>query len=91
MERRMAHEDGSMGSSSREASSSEEPAFEEVFNQLAETVARLEQGGLPLETSIGLYEQGVELAATCRSMLERAELRLSRLDDEIGVQPDDEA
>jgi exodeoxyribonuclease VII small subunit len=87
----MAPEDSSMESSSLGPGSPAEPSFEETFNQLAEMVAQLEQGGLPLETSIALYEQGVELAAVCRTMLERAELRLSRLDDEIGVLPDDEA
>ena len=66
-------------------------SFEAVFNRLAETVERLEQGGLPLDASIMLYEQGVKLAAACRTMLEQAELQLSRLDDEIGELPDDES
>jgi exodeoxyribonuclease VII small subunit len=87
----VATDDGLAETSSFVPDALEEHTFEETFNQLAETVAQLEQGGLPLEMSVALYEQGVRLAAACRAMLERAELQLSRLDDEIGVLPDDEA
>ena len=71
-------------------------AFDAALAQLAEVVARLEAGGLPLETSIALYERGVALHARCARLLDDAELRVQRLVDEAGgalraidVSPDD--
>ncbi len=58
----------------------EEPlAFEEALGRLDETVAALEDGQLPLDEAIRLYEEGVRLAQRCQHMLDTAELRLQRL------------
>ena len=58
--------------------------FETVYRGLEETVGRLEAGGLTLEESIQLYETGMRLARRCKEMLVAAELRVSRLGDELG-------
>ena len=60
----------------------EPSSFEERFGRLQEAIERLEQGGLPLEEALALFEQGMELAASCHQILDRAELRLTRLVDE---------
>jgi len=57
----------------------ETPTFEERFLRLQETIALLEQGGLPLDEAIARFEQGIKMAAECRAMLDAAELRVTRL------------
>ncbi len=64
---------------------SEEPSFEELYRRLEEVVARLEAGGLGLEESLALYEEGMRLARRCQEMLDAAELRITRLRDELGL------
>jgi exodeoxyribonuclease VII small subunit len=58
------------------------PTFEECFGRLQKAIERLEQGNVPLETAIDLFEQSMRLAANCRQILDRAELRLTRLVEE---------
>ncbi len=53
--------------------------FEEAFDKLEATVRQLEAGDLAIEEAVGLYEQGVELAAMCQRRLDAVELRISRL------------
>ncbi len=59
-------------------------AFEECFGRLQQAIDRLEQGGLPLETALDVFEESMELASDCHRILERAELRLTRLVEEYG-------
>ena len=53
--------------------------FDEALLELQRTVAELEQGGLPLERSIALYELGVALHEQCAGLLGQAELRVQKL------------
>jgi exodeoxyribonuclease VII small subunit len=53
--------------------------FDEALAELQKTVGELEQGGLPLERSIELYERGVALHERCAGLLGQAELRVQRL------------
>lgn len=59
------------------------PAFEELYKQLEEKVALLEQGGLSLDDSLAAYEEAVGLAQQCQAMLDQAELRITRLRESI--------
>jgi exodeoxyribonuclease VII small subunit len=61
-----------------------EQPFEELYTQLEETVEKLEKGGLSLEQSIALYEEGMELAKRCQSILDGAEQRITKLRDSFG-------
>jgi exodeoxyribonuclease VII small subunit len=56
-------------------------SFESVYRELEEVVRRLDEGGLTLDESIGLYEQGMMLAQRCQGLLESAELRVTRLQE----------
>ena len=56
-----------------------EESFESVYKRLEEVVRQLDEGGLTLDESIGLYEQGMQLAQRCQALLETAELRVTRL------------
>ena len=49
------------------------PAFEEGLDQLEKIVKQLEDGDLPLEKSLELFERGVRLSEACRKQLQEAE------------------
>jgi exodeoxyribonuclease VII small subunit len=51
-------------------------SYEAAFAQLEQILQALEDGELPLEESLALYEQGVTLAAYCAHKLDGAELRV---------------
>lgn len=54
-------------------------SFEEAYERLNETAARLERGNLSLELSLALYEEGVLLSQHCENLLNKAELRVSQV------------
>ena len=64
--------------------------FEELYRALEETVDKLEKGGLPLEQSIALYEEGMELAKRCQTVLDDAEQRITKLRDSFAQRSDEE-
>ncbi len=55
------------------------PPFEDLYKKLEETVEQLEKGGLSLEQSIALYEEGMKLAKQCQGILDGAEQRITKL------------
>ncbi len=62
----------------------ETASFEELYRRLEDTVEKLERGGLPLEQSIALYEEGMQLAKRCQEILDKAELRITKLRDSFA-------
>ena len=56
-----------------------EPPFEDLYTKLEEAVEKLEKGGLSLEQSIALYEEGMQLAKQCQGILDSAEQRITKL------------
>ncbi|MCC6453914.1 MAG: exodeoxyribonuclease VII small subunit [Caldilineaceae bacterium] len=60
------------------------PSYEEAYQQLEQILQALENGDLPLEESLKLYELGAALAAYCAQKLDEAELRVRQW------QPDDQ-
>ena len=65
-----------------------DPPFEELYKKLEETVEKLEKGGLSLEQSIALYEEGMELAKTCQAVLDGAEQRITKLRESFAEPAD---
>ena len=61
---------------SPEAADVAELSYEQARDELVAVVGKLEQGGVPLEESIGLWERGEALAARCEEWLEGARERL---------------
>ncbi len=53
--------------------------FEDSLKKLETIVGQLEQGELPLEESLKLFEEGVGLAAVCKQELEAAEGKVQML------------
>src|SRR5277367_5762586 len=49
------------------------PKFEECLQRLEKIVQELEKGDVPLEKSLTLFEEGMNLSSTCRKELEQAE------------------
>jgi exodeoxyribonuclease VII small subunit len=58
-------------------------SFEEAFELLRRTVEELESGTLPLEQAIERYEAGMKLVKDCNELLDRAELRIQRVGQEL--------
>jgi exodeoxyribonuclease VII small subunit len=59
--------------------------FEVSLAELEKIVRRLEEGDLPLEESLELFEKGVRLSRECRERLNQAERRIEiLLRDEDG-------
>jgi exodeoxyribonuclease VII small subunit len=50
--------------------------YDQAFAELESVLAQLEDGDLPLEQTLALYEQGVALANLCQQKLTAAELRV---------------
>lgn len=55
------------------------PPFEAQLEELDGIVTALEDGRLPLEDALSLYERGMRLAKACQDRLDTAELRVRRL------------
>jgi len=53
--------------------------FEDQLEKLEEIVASLEDETVGLEEALGLFEDGMKLAKSCRSRLEEVEQRVQKL------------
>jgi len=51
--------------------------FEQALNRLAEIVRTMEDGGLGLQESLNLFDEGTRLGRRCSQLLDEAELRVS--------------
>lgn len=59
-------------------------SFEEALARLEAIVKEMEQGDLPLEDSLRLFEEGVRLSQWCHQKLEEAQGRVEILLKERG-------
>ncbi len=53
--------------------------FEDALRRLEEIVESLEQGTVPLDRALDLYEEGVLLSKECADRLKSAEQRIKKL------------
>jgi exodeoxyribonuclease VII small subunit len=58
--------------------------FEKKLTDLESIVQRLEQGDLPLEESVRLFEEGMKLSGDCKQELDAAEGRIQLLVEQGG-------
>lgn len=65
-------------------------SFEQAYNQLEETVQKLEGGSLSLDEVMGLYERGMALAQQCGIQLDQAELTIKKLTPAGELEPFDD-
>lgn len=65
--------------------------FESSLNDLEQIVKQLEDGDMPLEESLKLFEDGVRLSRECRERLSNAERRIEVLmkeaDGSMSLEP----
>jgi exodeoxyribonuclease VII small subunit len=77
------------GAAAGESNSAPTPAsFENALERLEGTVARLEEGEMPLEKALELFESGVKLSRQCATTLEEAERRIEILVADRGMGED---
>ena len=55
------------------------PTFEEALKRLDHIVERMEQGDLPLDESLALFQEGIELSRICTRQLNVADERVRKL------------
>ena len=59
------------------------PSFEQSLRRLEKIVEELEQGEVPLDDALKMYEEGIELSKACVEKLTHAELRLKKLSKDM--------
>jgi len=60
-----------------------EKAFEENLRRLENIVDELEQGDVPLDDALKMFEEGIALSKACTEKLTQAELRLKKLSKDM--------
>jgi len=58
--------------------------FEHSLGKLEKIVDALEQGDVPLEESLKLYEEGIQLSKECMETLGKAEVRIKQLTKDLN-------
>jgi len=53
--------------------------FEDALNKLEKIVSKLEEGDIPLEESLKLFEEGIRLSRFCNQKLDEAEKKVEIL------------
>jgi exodeoxyribonuclease VII small subunit len=79
-------------------STEENQTFEEALKKLETAVESLEEGDLPLDRALQLFEEGLKASDQCRTRLDQARQRVQVLVAESGsdfqltdLDPDEEA
>ncbi|MGH6771587.1 MAG: exodeoxyribonuclease VII small subunit [Xanthobacteraceae bacterium] len=62
-------------------------AFEKAIEELESIVKRLEEGRVPLEESVSIYERGEALKRRCEELLRQAEARVEKITLDAGGKP----
>ncbi len=57
----------------------EQMPFERAIAELESIVKRLEEGSVPLEESVAIYERGEALKRRCEHLLRQAEARVEKI------------
>ncbi len=56
--------------------SSKNPSFEDNMQRLEQIVRKMEQGDVPLEESLKLFQEGTELVRKCTELLDNAKMQV---------------
>jgi exodeoxyribonuclease VII small subunit len=62
-------------------------SFERAIEELESIVKRLEEGKVPLEESVTIYERGEALKRRCEELLRQAEARVDKITTDANGQP----
>jgi exodeoxyribonuclease VII small subunit len=61
--------------------------FEGAIDELESIVKRLEEGKVPLEESVAIYERGEALKKRCEELLRQAEARVEKITLDANGKP----
>jgi exodeoxyribonuclease VII small subunit len=61
--------------------------FERAIEELESIVKRLEEGKVPLEESVAIYERGETLKRRCEELLRAAEMRVQKITLDASGKP----
>jgi exodeoxyribonuclease VII small subunit len=61
--------------------------FEKALAELESIVQKLEQGSVPLEESVAIYERGEALKRRCEELLRQAEARVEKITLDAAGKP----
>jgi exodeoxyribonuclease VII small subunit len=61
------------------------PGFADNIEKLESIVERLEHEDMPLETMIGLFEEGMRLSRICKDTLDESQARVDMLVEKNGA------
>ena len=61
--------------------------FERAIEELESIVKRLEDGKVPLEESVAIYERGESLKRRCEELLRQAEARVDKITTDASGRP----
>jgi exodeoxyribonuclease VII small subunit len=62
-------------------------SFERAIEELETIVKRLEEGKVPLEESVTIYERGEALKTRCEELLRQAEARVQKITLDASGRP----
>jgi exodeoxyribonuclease VII small subunit len=62
-------------------------SFERAIEELESIVKRLEEGKVPLEESVAIYERGEALKRRCDELLKQAEARVEKITLDASGKP----
>ena len=62
-------------------------SFEKAIEELESIVKRLEEGKVPLEESVAIYERGEALKRRCSELLSQAEARVAKITLDASGKP----
>jgi exodeoxyribonuclease VII small subunit len=62
-------------------------SFEKAIEELETIVKRLEEGKVPLEESVAIYERGEALKQRCEDLLRQAEARVEKITLDASGKP----
>lgn len=65
-------------------SENKELSFEEALEQLESTVSSLEEGDVPLEKALHMYQEGMKLSSLCHDKLKKVEKQMDVIIEENG-------
>lgn len=57
-------------------------SYEEAMTRMEDILKKLEIGNNKLEESLNLYEEGIKLYRYCNEILNKAELKVTKFNDE---------
>lgn len=61
--------------------------FEQAIEELETIIKRLEEGQVPLEESVAIYERGEALKRRCEELLKAAEARVEKIAVDASGKP----